>query len=96
MISSAVIPDDAKDHFWTVVLRCLVEFHKIPRPTSQAKVRRFRKKVEGYPNGAIDLLYHNEPFDVACRIANHPISVKKFIKRYIEIRDIENPLNSDG
>ena len=94
MRHSAVIPDDAKTHFWIVVRECLIEFHGKPRISSRAKVLQFRRKVDEYPRQAMELFYHNEPFDIACRIAKHRISVNKHIKRYVQIRDIEYPLKT--
>lgn len=96
MSNSAVIPEAAKAHFWVVVKECLIEFHGKPRNASRAKVFQFRRKVEEYPKEALELFYHNEPFDIACRIAENPISVDKHLKRYIQIRDIEHPLAADG
>jgi hypothetical protein len=91
MSNPAVIPEAAKEHFWTVVRECLVAFHGKSRNASRANVLRFRKKVEEYPKEAMELFYHHEPFDIACRIAKHPLSVDKHLKRYIHIRDVETP-----
>ena len=95
MSDPAVIPEDAKSHFWTVVRECLIAFHRKSPSASRAQVLHLRKKVEEYPKETMELFYHNEPFDVACRIANHRLSVDKHIKRYIQIRDIDNPLKTD-
>ena len=69
MSKPAVIPEDAKAHFWNVVRECLIEFHGKPRSASRGKVLQFRREVEQYPKEAMELFYHNEPFDIACRLA---------------------------
>ncbi len=96
MSESAVIPEDARDHFWIVVGECLVEFHGKDRTASRAEVLQLREQVEQSPKEAMELFYHNEPFDVACRIAKRPIRVEEHIERYLQIRDVEHPLKADG
>jgi hypothetical protein len=90
MSSSKVIPNDAKDQFWSVVEACLVEFHHKPRARARSQVYQFRKKVEDLPTKEAELLYHSEPFDVACRLANHPLEVGNYLTRYLQIRDSED------
>ncbi len=72
MTASRIIPEDAKDQFWSVVKECLVEFHQRPRAWSRATASRFRKEVEAMPRAQMELFYHAEPFDVACRLAQLP------------------------
>jgi hypothetical protein len=91
-----VISEDVKAHFWAVVRKCLVEFHGKSPIASRAKVLQFRGKVEAYPKEAMDLFYHNEPFDIACRIAKHRLRIEEHVQRYTEIRDVEHPLKADG
>jgi hypothetical protein len=50
-------------------------------------VNRFRKKVEGLPVKEMELFFHSEPFDVACRLAGHPLRVEDYLERYLKIRD---------
>jgi len=89
-----VTPNEARTHFWIVVRACLVEFHQISHQKGCAKIRNFRSALEEQPRDVAQLAYHSEPFDVACRISAQSISLKKYIKRYFEIRDVENPLGS--
>ena len=72
---SRIIPEDAKDHFWSVVKECLVEFHQKPRAWSRTRSGRFRTRVETMPPEEMELFYHSEPFDVACRLAEEPLDV---------------------
>src|SRR6266446_4310669 len=87
MSSSAIVPDDAKDQFWSVVRECLREFHKMATEITQRKAARLQKKIESMPGESMELFYHSEPFDVACDIANHPLNLEKYLDRYLELRD---------
>jgi sulfur relay (sulfurtransferase) DsrC/TusE family protein len=87
MRSSRVIPADAQDHFWSVVKRCIREFHAEAFPSVLSKVNRLRKKVEQLPLKEMELFFHSEPFDVACRLAGHPLKVEDHLQRYLRIRD---------
>jgi hypothetical protein len=89
MRSSRVIPEDAQDHFWSVVRRCVREFHADRSSSVLSKVTRLRKKVEQLPPEQMELFYHSEPFDVACRVADRPLKVEDYLTRYLEIRDQE-------
>ena len=87
MRSSRVIPTDAQDRFWSVVRDCVREFHAKASPTILRKVNRLRKKVESLPLPEMDLFFHSEPFDVACRLAGHPLNVEDHLEGYLKIRD---------
>jgi hypothetical protein len=91
MSPSKVTPDEAKAEFWHVVRACLVEFHKRTSPVVLlGRLKRFRRKVEHLPIEEMDLFYHSEPFDIACRIAQNPLNVETHLARYLKIRDKEN------
>ncbi len=87
MSSSAIVPDDAKDQFWSVVRECLREFHKMATEITRRKAARLQKKIESMPSESMELFYHSEPFDVACDIANHPLNLERHLNRYLQIRD---------
>jgi hypothetical protein len=82
-----VIPVDAQDHFWSVVRRCLREFHTKQSPSALKKASRLRTKVEQLPAEDRELFYHDEPFDVACRLAGRRLKVEDHLKHYLKIRD---------
>jgi hypothetical protein len=90
MSSSKVIPDEAQDHFWSVVRNCVREFHADRASSVLSKVTRLRQKVERLPTEETELFYHAEPFDVACRLADHPLKVEDYLERYLQIRDKDN------
>lgn len=87
MRSPQVIPIDAQDHFWSVVRRCLRDFHAKQSDSALKKASRLRKKVEQLPVGDRALFFHDEPFDVACRLAGRPLKVQDHLKHYLKIRD---------
>jgi hypothetical protein len=47
-------------------------------------------KVEAMPLEEVELFYHSEPFDVACRLAQHPLDMENYLSRYVQIRDGED------
>lgn len=87
MRSSQVIPPDAADQFWSVVRCCIREFHGTRPAAALAKATRLRKKVERLPVEQMELFYHDEPFDLACRLAGRPLRVEDHLERYLELRD---------
>jgi len=93
MRSSHVIPADAQDHFWSVVRHCVREFHAKCSSSVLSKVNRFRKKIEQLPIKEMELFFHSEPFDVACRLAGHSLKVEDYLDRYLKIRDEDNDQN---
>jgi len=93
MTTPRIIPEDAKDHFWSVVKECLVEFHDKSPAWSRTTAKRFRAKVEAMPQQEMELFYHSEPFDVACRLAQQPLDIGKHQARYLRIRDGEDAMN---
>jgi hypothetical protein len=89
MKSSAVIPKDEQDHFWSVVRQCIQRFHACCARSTLAAATRLRKKVNGMEVEKMELFYHAEPFDVACNLANKALDVKNYLDEYLEIRDAE-------
>jgi hypothetical protein len=87
MSGSKVIPKDAKDQFWSVVKKCLTEFHRKSPSWARERISQFFEMLEEKPEQEIELFYHSEPFDVACRLAGHSVSLEKHLRRYLEIRD---------
>ncbi len=48
------------------------------------------------PREQMELFYHSEPFDVACRLAQHPLDLKDHLPRYLEIRDGQDSRHSQS
>jgi hypothetical protein len=87
MSASKVVPKDAKDQFWLVVKKCLTEFHRKSPSWAREKISQFCEMLEEKPEQEVELFYHSEPFDVACRLAEQAFSLEKHLRRYLEIRD---------
>jgi len=87
--SPQAMPNDAQVEFWSVVRRCIREFHARRSTSALSKATRLRKKIEGLPFEEKELFFHAEPFDVACRLAGHSLRVEDYLARYLEIRDGE-------
>ncbi len=87
MRPSQVMPVDAQDHFWSVVRRCVREFHAKQSASALKKATRLRKKVEQLSADDRELFFHDEPFDVACRLAGHALKVEDHLSHYLKIRD---------
>jgi hypothetical protein len=51
------------------------------------KATRLRKEVERLPVEEMDLFYHDEPFEVACRLAGRSLRVEDHLEQYLKIRD---------
>jgi hypothetical protein len=67
---SLTIDPAARDAFWLVVEDCLVQFHHATRPNASSKTQNLRTKIESSTTPlANELIYHDEPFYVACDIA---------------------------
>lgn len=82
-----VTADSVKEEFWEVVEACLREFHRKSANWSASEVRALRGRVAALPANAMELYYHSEPFDVACRIAAEDLKVEDHLERYLAIRD---------
>jgi hypothetical protein len=81
-----VIVAKDKREFWAVVRDCLVRLHGVPGPMAQAKCDGLRRKIESPPDGVSpDIFYHNEPFDVACDLAESELDFEHFRSEYEQI-----------
>jgi hypothetical protein len=77
-----------KDAWWAVVADCLVEFHGYSRSYADAAAAKLRARIESPPPGLeSDILYHDEPFDVASRLAGASLEMPPPRDRYHAIRD---------
>jgi hypothetical protein len=73
----------AKDSFWQVVADCLVEFHSLDPTSAQAQSDALRQGIAQSPPGICgDIIYHDEPFDVACDIAGKKLDLARYRGRY--------------
>jgi hypothetical protein len=87
MSSSSVVPEDAKDEFWSVVEACLRRFHGMKPEAIRRKAGKLRDSIEQMTPGETEFFYHLEPFDIACDVAGEPLNVEEYRVRYLHIRD---------
>jgi hypothetical protein len=81
-----MITESLKNAFWAAVAECLAEFHG--RKLTEAKLAVFdlRARVENPPEEIdSDLVYHSEPFYVACDLAGEVLDIGLYAKEYDEI-----------
>src|SRR5215216_5172674 len=65
---------ETQESFWAAVRECLVRFHQLPDLTAVRKVAEFRSRLDEAPPGVpLDMVYHAEPFDVACDLAGNQL-----------------------
>jgi hypothetical protein len=71
-----MIQSQSKDAFWGVVRDCLTTFHQKDPMDADKLCVDLRLQVESPPAGMSDeMIYHDEPFDVACDLANNPLEL---------------------
>ncbi len=80
-----------KDAFWGVVRDCLVQIHKVPPADADQKTTDLRNRIERPPPGINpDMVYHDEPFDVACDIAGNKLDLATHRGQYDPILRAHN------
>jgi hypothetical protein len=73
----------AKDSFSQVVVDCLIEFHGRDPAAALSESNALRQQVEQAPLGICgDVIYHDEPFDVACDLAGTKFDLAQHRSRY--------------
>lgn len=74
MVSAAVAP-----HFWAAVEDCLVTFHQLKRCDAADKVtslwRRLPAALDDSNPAFSDMIYHAEPWQIACNLAGSDLPV---------------------
>jgi len=77
---------EAHESFWAAVRECLIEFHGSAGLDAVRDVAEFRSRLEQAPPGvSLDMIYHAEPFDVACDIANQQLDRQRFGDEYLAL-----------
>jgi hypothetical protein len=65
------LDDQARDAYWKVVEECLIRIHHLDQSKASAKANALRRQVESPPPDISgEILYHDEPFYVACDLAD--------------------------
>jgi len=74
MVAAAVTP-----RFWAAVEDCLVTFHQLKRCEAAEKVttlwRRLPTALDDSQPAMSDMIYHAEPWQIACNLADSDLPV---------------------
>lgn len=76
----------AKNSFWEVVKQCLMRFHGFPEHKAEKKMMELRERLEKPPVGmSSEMVYHSEPYYVACNIAQKERDISEDREVYEQI-----------
>jgi hypothetical protein len=76
--------------FWDVVVECLVEFHGFDHANAHKKAIQLRGSLRELdrPTDMVcpsDIVYHEEPFYIACNLTNKELNLGDYQERYNDI-----------
>jgi len=86
-----MVQASSASHFWSAVADCLVYFHHFERDKAAERVtsvwRQMPRGPEPNRNEASfdDMIYHAEPWYIACNLAGRDLPVSENELRYREI-----------
>lgn len=63
-----MVSSECSQTYWSAVEKCLVEFHHVSLPTARKKIQSLQKRLMEGKTSSNDLIYHVEPFELACDI----------------------------
>jgi hypothetical protein len=79
---------EMQESFWSAVRGCLVSFHGLSDIEAVRSVAEFRSRLEEAPPGVpLDMIYHAEPFDVACDLAGRQLDWAEVRSEYLDLLD---------
>jgi hypothetical protein len=79
--------------YWRVVEDCLVELFGLPRNDAQNDVSEYRARLNSLPPDVDqDIVYHDEPFNVASDLADRKLSWELHQEQYHRILERHAPL----
>lgn len=76
-----------KNAFWEAVIDCLVRFHGLSGADARARAFRLRSDIEAALGTRFEpgLIYHDEPFYIASRLAGQELDLEPRRAEYDEI-----------
>jgi hypothetical protein len=81
MITAAIAP-----HFWAAVEDCLVTFHQLNPSDAAEKVmslwRRLPTALQDSDPAFSDMIYHAEPWQIACNLVNRDLPIAEYQPKY--------------
>lgn len=79
-----MVIEQLKDAFWEAVADCLVQFHGFSRADAQERARCHRADLERVLGNRFEpgLVYNDEPFYIAGRLAGRELELHPFRREY--------------
>ena len=79
-----MVTDQLKNAFWEAVTDSLEQFHGLSCIEAKARVFDLRSDIEGAPRSRFepDLIYHDEPFHIASRLAGRELDLEPYLPAY--------------
>ena len=83
-----MIDRKAADAFWQLVTACLMGFHGFSESEADRESLDLRRRIESPPVGlSSDIFYHEEPFFVACDLAERDLDLSEYRHQFDAISD---------
>jgi hypothetical protein len=77
-----------KDAFWCAVEDCLLAFHHATPAEAHRRSAELRQRIESMnPKPKYEMIYHDEPFDVACQLVGVQLDIEPYRGQYYRILD---------
>lgn len=79
-----MVIEQLKDAFWEAVIDCLVQFHGLSSIEARARARCRRMELERVLGNRFEpgIIYHDEPFYVAERLAGRALDLQRYRVEY--------------
>jgi ribosomal 30S subunit maturation factor RimM len=74
-----------EDAYWEVVERCLIEFHQLEERAARERLADFRIAVSSEKLENPEIVFHNEPFYLACDLMGTRLEIAANQDRYAKI-----------
>ena len=71
--------------YWEAVERCLIEFHKLEPRSARKRLARFRTAIAHEKLIHPEIVFHNEPFYLACDLTGTQLEMSDNQDRYTKI-----------
>lgn len=69
-----MIPRDEIEAFWEVTRDCLIQFHGLAPADAAGRVATLRADLDAVELPGDPMIYHDEPFNVACNLARRELN----------------------
>ena len=89
-----MIPRDEIEEFWEVTRDCLIRFHGLSPTDAVGRVARLRTDLDAVQLPGDPMIYHDEPFNVACGLARQELDrfVPEVAEEYYRMLDRPSPV----